>query len=300
MAPQMCYVVCASSKSPKPNNTPASYGNINTDGCPYPGRSQNKDFGQSSTPKSFYWNNETCGIEINDISMTNDGNIVLTNNSIGAAFEPVDMERIFFEDFEDDSNVSVVGIDGTEWRIVDNPENTMSIINRPVAYEGLRSLQLSAIDSKDAKIDSVEFSCRPSTTGRMRIKIYIASLHVRFNKPNVIKIGFRIKNNPNWQYVELLSSDNNRWRQSFVELPNDADSLFKIVGTVYGGSVLAIDNLEVEQTIDTEQTGVSIPSFRLIHDTSPSYYTLDGRRHARPHRGINIVKKDGRSIMMVY
>lgn len=53
-APQKCYVVCASSTSRHPGNTPISYGEINSAGCPYPGNSGNCNFGQSSIPKSFY------------------------------------------------------------------------------------------------------------------------------------------------------------------------------------------------------------------------------------------------------
>lgn len=292
-APQKCYVVCASSKSRQPNNSPASYGNINSDGCPYPGSSRNRNFGQSSTPKAFYWDDETCGIELNDISLTADGTIKLTNNSKGAAFEPVETKSIFFEGFEDDNNIKIEGIAESAWKIVDNPENTMAIIDKPVAYEGVKSLQLSSIDSKMDVTDTLEWKCTPLYSTQMRIKICVASLHLRFNKPNIIKIGYHTYDNSSWQYVEIESSENNRWRQSYVELPANVVPHFQIVGYVWGGSILAIDNIEVEQRVENDILSVgSMSSLRIL---LPVVYSLTGTKIQKMQKGLNIVRDvDGR------
>jgi len=299
-APQMCYVVCASSRYSLPSNNPASYGDINSDGCPFPGSSGNTDFGQNSIPKAFYWNNDDCGIELNDISFNSDKNITLINNSYGADYEPREMKSLFFEGFEEENSIKVQGIEQSAWKIVDNPDNKASFIDKPVAYEGTKSLQLSAKETGTETIDSLFFSCMPMNNLKMRVKISVASLHLSFNKPNIVNIGYRTNDNSDWQYAEILSSENNRWNLAYIDLPSHVDTHFKIVGTVYGGSVLAIDNVEVEQEVDKQETEIRPTSFRITQDTGYSYYSLDGIKHKKPHKGINIINRDGKIIKIVY
>lgn len=286
-APQMCYVVCASSKSKTPNRSPASYGDINTDGCPYPGRTGNRDFGQKSTPQAFYWNNDECGIEINNIAMKGDGSIALMNNSTATDYEPLDMRIAFFEGFENEPTI-ISGNGSTLWRVVENPENTQSIIDKPVAYEGVRSLQLSTTITKVDTSDTLEFRCKPFDYGKKRIKICVASLHLRFNKPNVVKVGYRTTDNPDWQYTEILSAENNRWRQTFVDLPDNVDVEFKIVGTAFGGSILAIDNIEIEQ--EKEAKGDDhICNAKVTTSPVSSIYSISGQRRHTLRPGLNII-----------
>lgn len=287
-SPQKCYVVCASSKSRKPNSTPASYGEINSDGCPYPGRTNNRDFGQSSTPMAFFWGDEPCGIELNNISQNSNGSILLINNSIGSSYEPLNMQTILFEGFEEDTSV-IKGIESSLWEIEENPENTQTFIDKPVAYEGVRSLQLSARDSKVDIIDSLEFRCNPINFGRMRISICVASLSLRFNKPNIVKVGYRAYDNPDWQYAVIQSAENNRWRKSYIDLPDNTEPYFKIIGGVFAGSMIAIDNIEVEQEIISEDSSIKkIPLHTNLHR---SIYSLSGTKQDYARKGINIVKE---------
>lgn len=286
-APQMCYVVCASSKSKTPNKSPASYGDINTDGCPYPGRTGNRDFGQKSTPQAFYWDNDECGIDINNIAMKGDGSIALVNNSIATDYEPLDMKIAFFEGFENEPTI-ISSNGSTLWRVVENPENTQSIIDKPVAYEGVRSLQLSTTITKVDTSDTLEFRCKPFDYGKKRIKICVTSLHLRFNKPNVVKVGYRTTDNPDWQYTEILSAENNRWRQTFVDLPDNVDVEFKIVGTAFGGSILAIDNIEIEQ--EKEDKGDDhICDAKVSTGPFSSIYSVSGQRRHTLRPGLNII-----------
>lgn len=53
--PLQVYPVCASSTTAIPANTPSSYGNINSAGCPFPGTSGKTAFTDSSTPQTFTW-----------------------------------------------------------------------------------------------------------------------------------------------------------------------------------------------------------------------------------------------------
>lgn len=294
-APQMCYIVCASSKYSQPGNSPNTYGDINSDGCPYPGTSPNTNFGQNSLPKAFFWDETVCNIEINNISMTNNGNIELTNNSKGSDYKPTDMTTVFFEGFEDETKLAINRKNGSAWVIEDNPENTMTIIDRPTAFEGTKSLQLSALNSKQDIMETFEFSC-PFTTnkGRKRITISIASSNIRFNLPNYADISYHTTDNPDWQHVIIYSSDNNRWRTSYIDLPSNADPHITVTGNVYAGSVLAIDNIEVEQEILDEET--SIENIDKMHNTVGTIFTINGIQLQEAQKGINIIRtKDGQT-----
>lgn len=75
--PQMCYVVCASSKYANPNNTKSSYGEINSDGCPYPGSSGNNSFSEKTIPASYCISASPSGVSITDICQNSDATISL-------------------------------------------------------------------------------------------------------------------------------------------------------------------------------------------------------------------------------
>jgi len=66
--PQRMYPVCASSTVAIPVAGSSNYGNINSAGCPFPGTSNKTSFNGTSTPRMFYWTNNTV---IHDKALTN-------------------------------------------------------------------------------------------------------------------------------------------------------------------------------------------------------------------------------------
>lgn len=72
--PQKMYPVCASAESQIPTEDPESYGYINSDGCPFPGYTQNILFTDSSTPSAKSWNKKNSNKPITDI-VENEGKI---------------------------------------------------------------------------------------------------------------------------------------------------------------------------------------------------------------------------------
>ncbi|GHV20573.1 hypothetical protein FACS1894174_02690 [Bacteroidia bacterium] len=69
--PQQVYPVCASSLTAMPNSDPASYGNIDSPGCPFPGSSGNISFTDYSTPSAKSWNSNNTAKPITDIKEEN-------------------------------------------------------------------------------------------------------------------------------------------------------------------------------------------------------------------------------------
>lgn len=299
-APQKCYLICASSTSQLPGKSPVSYGEINSAGCPYPGTSGNNNFGQQSVPKAFYWNGDVCGIEINDINMADNGCIYLTNNSIDAGFEPVDMTSLFFEGFEEECKISILESDGNTWKIEENPENG-TFIDRPVAYEGIKCLQLSAKEEYKDVVGAFEFNCTPQNhTGILRLRLSHTSMHLRFNTPNVIKVGCRTHDAPDWKYVEITSSDNNKWRQTVIDISAKTQTEFRIEGIAYAGSILAMDNIEVEQEVINEGQCIKDMSLQRTIPYVNHIYSLDGRKRKQMAHGLNILKMSDGTYRKMY
>ena len=298
-APQKCYVVCASSGFHRPGTSPYSYGNIDSDGCPYPGRTNNTSFGQSSTPVAFFWDDDECGIELNHISIDSEGCIHLENNSIGTGSEDDDRISVFFEGFEeDDVKVNIIVEDENSllhsWIVETNPDGSSKFITRPFAYKGTKCLQLSAKKVTGEVTSTFSFSI-PGTTGGslLRIKLYVNTFNPQIELPNKIQIGYRTSNDEEWQYDEIISSENNQWQQHVVQLPENVLPQIQVIGTAYAGSVLAIDNLEVEEVVNIGQDNVE----KVLWNGAAisATYMINGMRDNRLQRGLIILRKpDGR------
>ena len=69
--PQQVYPVCASSTVAIPNSEPASYGNINSAGCPFPGLSGNTAFSDYTVPSTRAWNGNNTSKPITGITEEN-------------------------------------------------------------------------------------------------------------------------------------------------------------------------------------------------------------------------------------
>ena len=293
-APQKCYVVCASSKTHRPGTSPSSYGNIDSDGCPYPGRTNNTSFGQSSTPVAFFWDDEECGIELNHIFIDREGNIHLDNNSIDIGDEDAERERIFFEGFEeDDVKVNIIRDNENSllpsWIVETNPDGTSKFITRPLAYKGSKCLQLPAKRVTGEVTSTFSFSIPEKTGGGLlRIKLYVNTFNPQIENPDKIQIGYRISDDEEWQYEEIISSENNQWRQYVIQLPENVLPQIQVIGTAYAGSVLAIDNLEVEEEMNIGQDTIEKVVWNGANISAT--YMFNGMRDNAPQGGLKIIR----------
>lgn len=98
--PQQCYVVCASSTSKKPSSSPSTYGNINSEGCPYPGSSNKHEFGDETIPAALAVNGNASGIQLSDITKVNGRITLFYSDSKQSDTIITDGEVCWQEDFE--------------------------------------------------------------------------------------------------------------------------------------------------------------------------------------------------------
>lgn len=66
--PQKFYPVCAGVSSARPNSDPSSYGNINTNACPFPGASRKTSFTDATTPSAQAWSGANTNKPITNIT----------------------------------------------------------------------------------------------------------------------------------------------------------------------------------------------------------------------------------------
>lgn len=300
-APQKCYIVCASSQISIPGSSPSSYGEINSSGFPYPGSSHNTNFGQQSTPMAFFWNHDECNIEINDIKMDNDGTIHFVNNSMGIDDGETERRRLFFEDFEDE-NLQVYIEDENlfppKWQNVENTEVPLKRIERPYAYSGVRCLQLSAKKLADSLSSNLNFEFSvPKSSKKMILTLRVNSVNLQSDHHNKLTISFHSKDSLEWETVRFVSTEENKWIKMTTVLPQNIVTPIHIEGTVYGNSVLAIDDIEVVQIIcDDETTGISNGT---LQKAASGIYSLSGIRLSQLQKGLNVIVKDDGTVRKV-
>ena len=287
-APQKCYIVCASSKSRQPNDQPSSYGEINSDGCPYPGSSGNRNFGKDTTPMPFYWSGEECKIELKNVTLQADGNVTLTNESEDAGYLPPVMFSLFKETFEGELAINIMESNSRQWQVVENPGDNTAFLTQPLANTGTKSLQLSAVDHYDDETNAFEFVCSPNNAdGKVRIKGYYTSFGLKSKTANLVRIGYKLNNE--WLFTNVESTSNQEWKQFFVDVPVHFPLQFRIEGKASIGSILAIDDLEVEQESITDN--VSLPIRQQAYK-NPPIYDLTGKKQMHSVKGINIIKDE--------
>ena len=286
--PQMCYIVCASSKTAVPDDTPESYGGdsrINSTGCPYPGFTWNTTFNANSTPAAFWWTGDSCHIDISDIRQNDDYSLTLTNMSKEMNEEPNsdgNFASLFYEGFEDDSlHITTPSI----WQVKQSGEAGIA------AHEGEHFLLLSAqTEYLQSVVDNFELTCDAiRNADNIFVKGFILSSGLKGRK-NTLSIGFLPEDDEIWQYKTVASSENNVWDAFEVELPSHIHTTLRIEGSAVPLSILAIDDIEVVQAIGNSDD-ISPVSY-LYKINNGDVFTLSGQRIRANAKGTikNILK----------
>ncbi len=91
--PQNCYIVCASSTSQNPSSQPSSFGYVNSEGCPFPGASNNTSFSSYTIPAAMCINGTSANYSINNIKEGTNSDISF-NLSFGIDSVPQDDEEV--------------------------------------------------------------------------------------------------------------------------------------------------------------------------------------------------------------
>lgn len=291
--PQMCYVVCASSKIDVPGATSRDYGSINSEGCPYPGTSFNTLFSAASTPRAFWWNSEPCNIEISQIRLESDGCIYLTNASVDLELQSTEKTEILFEGFEGDSKYTLLSSEKSSWEKVKKSDYLDKVLGRPTSYEGNYSLQLSAKNNVTGSRSTIGLDCQHSVEATsLQISGYLTSKGLNNRMSNLVRVGWGTSESDITEWHELDISVNNVWTPFTLNV-DPHNTYIAIEGVAHTGSIIAIDNLSIKQLITN---GVKPLQCGVLNIESAGYqiFSINGTKQPHIQKGLNLIRlKDG-------
>lgn len=294
-SPQMCYVVCASASKDIPGKSGKDYGDISSDKCPFPGSTNNTEFSTSSTPKAFWWDGSECTIGLHDIQLSSDGNIRLNNDSHEAGPVVVDGTELYFDDFESQKDYEILSSTQSTWERVKYQGFVDRVAGRPEPYEGSYTYQLSARSAIGSCISTFAFSCPVSAEAtEVHLSGFFISKGTHRQHANHLKIGWRQKGSDSWEYYDYEVAVEDVWTPFSLRITPSPEMEFSFEGTALTGSVLALDNLKVEQTIPT---GIGTPVF--FQSEIMEIYSHSGQKRHQLEKGLNIVRLSDGTVMKV-
>ena len=286
--PQMCYVVCASAKKDIPGKSARDYGDINSDACPFPGRANNTEFSATSTPRAFWWDGSDCSISLYDIQMSSDGNICLQNASHESGPDIIIGSELYYDGFESQKDYEFLSATQSSWKRVKYAGLLDEIAGRPAPYAGEYTFQLSARNSIGQSVSAFSFSCPISAEAtEIHLSGYFNSKGIHKQQANHLRVGWHPKGSDDWNYYDYEVAVDDVWTPFSLKMSPSSEIEFSLEGTAQAGSILALDDLKVEQNI---ATGIRAPEYDGVIDIT-AIYSLSGQKRNQLEKGINIIKQ---------
>lgn len=284
--PQQCYIVCASSTYSRPSATSASYGKINSPGCPYPGSNNKTSFTNNTTPAALTVGGSKTDIKITDIKK-GDGVIVLNYGSSNSGnpdtpddpdeydqYEDTwrdDFEDIKLSDFWGYRDILGMGNFGLERKIIgnDTPKSPNAISGRGyTSFQATvrnsigRSHTKGCIEGKSISLDkNKDYSFRLAVRRYTKLEDSNDVLTLRFyTSSEVVERQFNILNNESWKVIEIT-------------LPANIESLrFEMEPDVDNGSIIFFDDVSV---FGYSSSAIQSPQ---EHDDTKQYFNIRGEK----------------------
>ena len=251
--PQGFYPVCASGSEPRNMN----YGDINSAGCPFPGKSGARTFSASTFPAAMAWNGVVSSVSISNIRLNpQDGSI--TFSTAGKSVEPeepdtpTEVELRYWESFEtmSSTDMNVLSVFGKyQWRTYRAGNWVVDAERIPKPTNGNRILMLYS--GKDFSMSESEFvspyiEVEPVRDYRLSFDIYTDKME------GVIEPNLKIYIEDNRESrVYSLDVSTEQW--THVELPlrfGDSQFRYKLNGSISSGGIF-IDNICLSQDVET-------------------------------------------------
>ena len=259
--PQTCYPVCASSAFSVPNKNPASYGNIDSSLCPFPGELTSAEFTPWSVPAALSSEGGVANIRLKDICRKEDGNIsfnVIKENTLNDQF------LIFSESFEKNNLTwSWEQLKGrVQWEIY---KPNLLVTTMPIAAEGIQYLMMQ-MEWKNMPL-AISRIISPIIKRTKKGEKYLSFKYqnrTSLLKQGHLKILYRQAGQTDWQYLATLSDMNNNWKEYRMDLPADeTDFQIAFEGEMEAGLIL-IDDVKVYSYVATTICSVPVKPISLI------------------------------------
>ena len=298
--PQECYVVCASANFSLPSNEADTYGEVNSAGCPFPGKTDNHEFTPSSTPAALCQNGESADFSLTNIAVLNDGHIsfdfttgVTDSGAEDDVPRPVEGEMVWEEDF-------------SEWTINDfwhqECHQGNMLWRKGLSFSGGTNsyAQLSSAASVWDADTYVTSTSLVSEVLDVNVDDYILSFDCsKYAKkrytPDSIIVFVRKQGETVWVPVGQKRVDSEAWiTHKFLIQKTCVPFELAFKGVVGKSSLIRLKHIALSRAISN-----SLRWAEKTEDKMCGYYSVTGTRAPSPHQGFNIIRFKGGTIKKV-
>lgn len=260
--PQGFYPVCSSYSEPSLK----SYGNINSNGCPFPGNNHVRTFSSSTSPTAKAWNGSPAKLAINNITISSDSIVSFTTGNIvepGEPDLPNKKELVYSEDFESGLNdVEIVSVEGSNvWRSYKKGNLVINGELIPTPSEGKGILMLYSPMGNNAS----ESELIGPYIDIESLRDYTISFDIcNFAVPGSLTPQFKLIIEDDYEgreyVVYSLNEIKEQWERVVLPLRFIGNHFrYKLNGNIYAGGIF-IDNFCVYQNNTASVQSVSLSS----------------------------------------
>lgn len=291
--PQNCYIVCASSGNKHHNSNAKSYGDINSDGCPYPGSSNNHNFNMASTPSALRNDGTFSGVNITDI-VEQDGNIIF---SFAQDDTPQQSEDIHTGDiliWKDSFDSYFLDSRWHQQPVIGNNQWTRDVSFAGNTINGYLTLSplLSPLSNGEKVVTRLYLTLDDIENGDYIVSVQLASSGKNING-NIDSLYISTAD-INKEYLSDRSEfaiDNPQWITHNIKLEKTADTKYLCIeGVCYKGTSLLIDDVTI-----TKQSVTNVNNVYRNKSNSLKRFSINGV--IAPHDSKGIYIKNGKKIL---
>ncbi|MBQ8423532.1 MAG: M6 family metalloprotease domain-containing protein [Coprobacter sp.] len=256
--PQGCYIVCASSKYITPEN--GNYGNINSDGCPFPGTSNNSEWSTYSTPAIFSWYGNIPQISLKIKELNND-DITLENY-----IEKELVKETFSQSYlpEDWQNETLNG--NNSWNVFYSMSSSLlkdKYLPSPMDNDNYIYLKNTSTSINRSRLITPLYHYEKTIIKELSLYIYSKNFSLLSNA--TFNIYYRKSTDEEWSILKSLTEIDDVWTQ--ITIPFDGEMLqcqLMFEGILSGQGSICIDQITLKGIID--ETTSAIPQQNISNE----------------------------------
>lgn len=301
--PQCMYPVCASGSTPSMNE----YGNINTEGCPFPGNTNNCIFTVDSSPAAIAWNGSAAKVSISNIRMdyTNGSILFSTDDSVTNPDEPnIPEENIIYkESFEQGicNSFTVKSILGKGvWKTYKKGNFVMNPTSIPTPADGDCLLMLyipKGVGISESEITSSFIDVSQNVINSIAFDVCSIS-QATSEKPS---FHFSIEGDNTIYNTYQTNEINDKW--TTIEIPLnivDGKIRYRISAAIETGGIF-VDNIRL---LGMNSTDIKVVN-KNIQNKEVQIFTMDGRPinsigKTNLPQGLYLIKNNGKTKKYIY
>ena len=301
--PQCMYPVCASGSTPSMNE----YGNINTEGCPFPGNTNNCIFTVDSSPAAIAWNGSAAKVSISNIRMdyTNGSILFSTDDSVTNPDEPniPGNNIIYKESFEQGicNSFTVKSILGKGvWKTYKKGNFVMNPTSIPTPADGDCLLMLyipKGVGISESEITSSFIDVSQNVINSIAFDVCSIS-QTTSEKPSFL---FSIEGDNTIYNTYQTNEINDKWTTIEIPLNNVEGKIrYRISAVIETGGIF-VDNIRL---LGINSTDIKVVN-KNIQNKEVHIFKMDGRPinnigKTNLPQGLYLIKNNGKTKKYIY